>query len=170
VRHQFTVPEMPGGRSDQPLDLGEIEVILNDELKPGDRAPDFEVGMLSGETIRLSDLRGKYVVLDFQSGVPPTSTTAYFNALYRQYAGHPQFAFIGLAMGEHVDAIREVLSQQEIPWAQGVLEAESKVIADYDLDGIPQTLLIAPDGTVLRRGIGSGELERELQSRLGRSD
>jgi thioredoxin-dependent peroxiredoxin len=35
------------------------------EIKPGDKAPDFETTSESGETVRLSDLRGKKVVLYF---------------------------------------------------------------------------------------------------------
>lgn len=34
-------------------------------LNPGDTAPDFEVTAHTGETVRLSDLRGKHVLLWF---------------------------------------------------------------------------------------------------------
>ena len=39
----FTVPEMPGGRSNEPLDLGTITAKLFETLKVGDLAPDFDV-------------------------------------------------------------------------------------------------------------------------------
>ncbi len=35
------------------------------QLKPGDKAPDFEVNNQDGETVKLSDYRGKKVVLYF---------------------------------------------------------------------------------------------------------
>lgn len=34
-------------------------------VKPGERAPDFALPTDTGETIRLADLRGKFVVLFF---------------------------------------------------------------------------------------------------------
>lgn len=37
----------------------------NDDLKPGDPAPDFDLKNQSGKTVRLSELRGKRVVLFF---------------------------------------------------------------------------------------------------------
>ncbi len=45
-------------------------------LKPGDKAPDFQVENESGETIKLSDFRGKKVVLFFYPrDNTPTCTT-----------------------------------------------------------------------------------------------
>ena len=34
-------------------------------LKPGTEAPDFALATPDGKTVKLSDMRGKYVVLDF---------------------------------------------------------------------------------------------------------
>ena len=43
VKMPFTVPEIPGGRSNEPLDLGTITAKLFETLKVGDLAPDFDV-------------------------------------------------------------------------------------------------------------------------------
>ena len=39
LSHEFTVPEMPGGRSDEPLDLGELELTLGAPTLPRPEEP-----------------------------------------------------------------------------------------------------------------------------------
>ena len=47
----FNIPDMPGGRSDEPLDLGTIEAKRFDSLDPGEIAPEFVVQGLKGEPV-----------------------------------------------------------------------------------------------------------------------
>jgi hypothetical protein len=47
------------------LDLGIIEVKGTPGPRPGDLVPDFSVTSFSGEALKLSDLRGRSVLLDF---------------------------------------------------------------------------------------------------------
>ena len=62
---QFTIPPIPGGRSDEPLDLGALRLKVRTVPKAGDPAPDFEVTTVDGEALALRDYRGKYLLLDF---------------------------------------------------------------------------------------------------------
>ena len=41
--------------------------VFRGTLRVGDQAPDFALAALDGSTVRLGDLRGKYVVLEFGS-------------------------------------------------------------------------------------------------------
>ena len=63
------MPEVTGGQSDEPLDLGTINAMLFDRLKVGDLAPDFAVpriaGKGKGDQLKLADYRGKLVLVDF---------------------------------------------------------------------------------------------------------
>ena len=61
----FTIPEMPNGRMDEPLDLGLITARLKPVLQAGDAAPEFAVAGMEGETVRMSDFNGKLVLLMF---------------------------------------------------------------------------------------------------------
>ncbi len=65
VRRSFTVPEMPGGRNDTPLDLGTLTLQPPKRLRPGDPAPSFEVETHDGKRLKLSDFRGKHVLVIF---------------------------------------------------------------------------------------------------------
>ncbi len=65
----FTMPEIPGGRSNEPLDLGTITVKLFEAIRVGDVAPDFDVERVGipekGRRLKLADYRGKLVLLNF---------------------------------------------------------------------------------------------------------
>ena len=54
---------MPGGRSDEALALGDLVLKMVPRLKVGDVAPSFEIQSIGGEPLKLSDFRGKYVLL-----------------------------------------------------------------------------------------------------------
>jgi len=61
----FTIPEIPGGRSDEPLDVGTLTVHVRPHVKIGAPAPALEARKPDGSTLKLSDYRGKHVLLMF---------------------------------------------------------------------------------------------------------
>jgi hypothetical protein len=65
LEKEFEIPDSPGGRSDEPFDLGKIEMEARKIVSAGKLAPDFEVKTVDDKTVKLSDFAGKYVLLDF---------------------------------------------------------------------------------------------------------
>ncbi len=64
------VPPIPGPRSDEPLDLGDLVLRMHEPpLKAGEAAPLFEAKTVDGKDIRLADYRGKFVLLSFWSPI-----------------------------------------------------------------------------------------------------
>ena len=61
------VPTIPGGRSDEPLDMGavKLEVFRLNVLKPGDQVPAITRNLADGRPLDLGSLRGKFVLLHF---------------------------------------------------------------------------------------------------------
>lgn len=58
----FTMPTIPGGRSDEPLDIGTVTARVRPRLKIGAPAPALEAVKGDGGVVRLADYRGKYVL------------------------------------------------------------------------------------------------------------
>lgn len=61
----FTVPPIPGGRTDEPLDIGAVKARLRPMVKIGTVAPPLEGPTADGGAFKLADLRGKFVLLAF---------------------------------------------------------------------------------------------------------
>lgn len=62
---RVVIPEIPGGRSDEPIDLGDLDLKLTTLLDVGQSAPPLEFETLDGQRHTLEDCRGKYVLIDF---------------------------------------------------------------------------------------------------------
>src|SRR5437764_12672605 len=59
----LTIPPMPDGRSDEPFDVGTITLKVRPRVKIGSAAPAVEAVKADGSSVKLSDLRGKYLLL-----------------------------------------------------------------------------------------------------------
>jgi hypothetical protein len=62
----IVIPEMPGGRSDEPFDMGTVKPEMIHVPQIGEAVTPFEVKTTDGGTFKLADQRGKYVLLDFE--------------------------------------------------------------------------------------------------------
>ena len=58
LEKEFDIPDSPGGRTDEPFDLGKIEMQARKIVSTGKPAPDFEVKTVDDKTVKLSDFAG----------------------------------------------------------------------------------------------------------------
>jgi hypothetical protein len=60
-RDAVVVPEIPGGRSDEPLDIGQVELplISISERKVGEQAPEFSIKTVDDKPLSLASANGK---------------------------------------------------------------------------------------------------------------
>jgi thiol-disulfide isomerase/thioredoxin len=172
VYRDVTVPESSAGQPSAPLDLGDVVVWMLEHLKPGDAAPDFEVKTVNGGSLRLADLRGKYVVLDFwATWCPPCrAETPNLKAVYESYGKNPKFAMLGLSLDKTEQAPRDYAREEGIDWDQGFLGAWPKAAlpARYGVEGIPAIFLIDPEGKIAARDLRGEGISRAVGLALGK--
>ena len=135
-------------------------------LRTGLTAPDFEARTLEGSTIRLSDYRGKFVLIDFWGTwcSPCLGEVPYLKAAYETWP-RDQFEILAIA-NDDVDSLRAFVEREELPWTQ-VPQMEgsdslSNVLDAYRITGYPTTLLVDPNGVIVAR---EGELRTENLAR-----
>lgn len=161
VQHDFQIPEIPGGRSDEPLDLGNIEVSLVTLLEIGQTASEFAFTDLEGKPHALSDYKGKFVLLDFWASWcgPCVFEIPFIKAVHDKFAKDERFVIVGLSLDEKPDDAKTFLEKHDEPWLQGFLGsfASSPVAERYEIGGIPSLILIGPDGKVVAKNL-RGEL------------
>ncbi|HEX3720434.1 MAG TPA: carboxypeptidase regulatory-like domain-containing protein [Verrucomicrobiae bacterium] len=153
------------------VDLGGIDVPLKKTLKVGDLAPAFVVKTVDGRTLRLSDFRGKYVLLDFWATWcgPCVGETPNLKATYDAFGGSDHFAVIGLSLDNAVDAPANYARKNNIKWNQGFLGqwSEDSVTALYGVDGIPSIFLIDPEGRIIERDLRGDAIRAAVERALG---
>jgi len=161
------VPQMPGGRSDEPLDLGELELTMNDPLRVGDVAPLFEAKTLDGRDLKLSDYRGKFVLLSFwQPAFHPEIER--LKILSAGYNAAGRLEIIGLGGQDTLEEIRKYVQENDIPWPQIFTgeEFKSGIAKDYRIPGMPWIFLIGPDGRIAATNLRAEKLSSTVLEAL----
>jgi len=118
------------------------------------KAPDFTLQTFSGETLRLSDLRGKPVMLNFwASWCPPCREEApLLEDTWREYR-EKGVVFVGVNVWDSEKDARTFLSEYDITYPNG-RDPGTGISIEYGLSGIPETFFIDRQGNITRKWIG----------------
>jgi len=139
----------------------------------GEPAPLFEAETLDGKTIRLKDLRGKVVLLDFWASwcSPCVAQLPKVQALGKAYADREDFTMIGLSLDWDVKRAKRLVAEKQLEWQQACLGSmdESTVVRQYGIGGIPMMVLIDTEGKILARGADTKQLKQQIEDALGRA-
>lgn len=121
----------------------------------GVRAPDFTLTSLDGSKVKLSDFRGKAILLNFwATWCPPCKVEMpWFVDLQKQY-GKDGLVVLGVAMDDSEPAsIAKYASQLGVNYP--VLLGTDQVSDDYgDVQYLPTTFYIGRDGTIVDKTTG----------------
>jgi peroxiredoxin len=134
---------------------------------PGHDAPDFVLTDLQGRTVKLSDLRGKAVVLNFwATWCPPCKEEIPWLVDLQKRYGSQGLQIVGINMddGDPKDVVK-FAAENSINYP--VLYGQDKVADLYGgIDYLPTTFYIGRNGVVLDRVFGQperGEIEKNIQ-------
>ncbi|ADU51686.1 alkyl hydroperoxide reductase/ Thiol specific antioxidant/ Mal allergen [Thermaerobacter marianensis DSM 12885] len=121
--------------------------ILASAPSPGKPAPDFTLPQLDGPPVRLSDLRGRVVVLNFWASwcIPCREETPALKAFYQQYGD--RVAFYAINVAEPVDTVRAFLAEFGATYPV-LLDRDKTVYRQYRVTGYPETFWIDEQGIV----------------------
>jgi peroxiredoxin/uncharacterized GH25 family protein len=174
VDKELEIPGAPGERSDEPYDVGTIEVQAVNNLRSGKVAPHFEVKTLDDKTIKLSDFKGKYLLLDFWAVWcgPCVAEVPFLKETYAAFKNDPRFAMVGLSLDPEQSAPREYAKKNDLGWIMGFLGEWSKtdLPSKYGVEGIPGTFLIGPDGKILARDLRGPAIKGAVTAALRKAD
>ncbi len=136
--------------------LDPIELNVTRLLLPGDMAPDFTATKYDGTTFKLSDYRGRYVLVDFWATWcgPCIGAIPHLEKVYKDFAGE-RFEIIGLSLDAKIEAPKKFHEERPSGWVHGHLGDwnTSQTPKDYGVKGIPSIWLIGPDGKIVARDL-----------------
>ena len=153
-------PRQPGGVKGNAL-VGEVR---------GQQAPDFELHSIDGRTIRLSDYRGKAVVLNFWATYcgPCKIEMPWFEELQKQYATQG-LVVIGAAMDDSQDDVQKFVEEMGVHYTI-VMGREAVADAYGGVQFLPGTFYIDRNGKIVDRVFGlagHSDIEGNIKRSLG---
>lgn len=137
----------------------------------GGQAPDFSLNDLDGVEVRLSNLRGKVVLLEFwATWCPPCrESIPAMNELYKNY-NDKGLVLLGISVdkGQNiVEDIRAFIREYSIQYPIAIDSKNVNTL--YGVYSIPTLILIDREGKIVLKNIGfSPEMEKRLSSEIER--
>lgn len=126
----------------------------------GGPAPDFTLTLLDGKEIRLSDLRGRPVVVNFwASWCYPScwNEAPRLEATWRNYKDQ-ELMLIGIIYQDVEKNAREFIAEHGKTYPNG-MDVKSRIAIEYGVFGIPETFFINQNGNIAHKHIGEIDTE-----------
>ena len=128
-------------------------------LQQGDAPPDFEMKTLAGDSVTLSELKGKKVILNFwATWCPPCrAEMPHMENYYKNLSeeDNVELVSVNLTTAENsgVKAVQEFVDAYELTFPI-LLDEEDRGMSDYQVFSIPTTYILKTDGTIDNKIVG----------------
>ena len=144
-------------------------LLLNKELKIGDKFVDFEMTDLNGQQRKLSELQGKIVLLEFWASWcgPCLSEIPYLKKAYEKYHKYG-FEIFSVSSDMNKEDWSKAIEQKNLNW---IHVTELKHVGNtaeliYGVYGIPDNFLIDENGIIRARSLRRDKLDKALKKMI----
>ncbi len=143
-----------------------------ENLKPvsvGQPAPDFVLNDPDGVPIKLSQYKGKYVLLDFWASWcgPCREENPNIVKQHRAFAAK-DFDVLGVSLDDNKDDWMRAIVSDNLQWrhVSDLKRWDSAIAAQYKVEGIPASFMIDPAGKIVAKNLRGADLEKFLSETL----
>lgn len=121
----------------------------------GDKVPNFSLTTFEGETINLTDLQGKVVVLNFWASwcKPCEQEAADLEAAWRYYQPGGEVIFLGVDYVDTEPEARAYLEKFGITYPNGP-DLRTRISQQFRIQGVPETYIIDKNNVLRSVQIG----------------
>jgi len=142
-------------------------------VKEGEKAPDFTFQTLDGQTKKLSDLKGKVVLIDFWASwcKPCRKENPNIVKVYQEYKDESfkngeTFTVLSVSLDFKKPAWQKAIKDDQLEWPYHVSDLKgwrNEAAQLYNVKSIPQSYLVDGDGVIVAINLRGSELESKLR-------
>jgi peroxiredoxin len=154
-------------------DVAKEFITMVDNMKAtaiGQITPEIELPNPEGQVIKLSSLRGKYVLVDFWAKWcgPCRRENPNVVKAYQKYKDKG-FEVYGVSLDRNKEDWVQAIQEDGLTWTQvsDLKYFESKAAADYNISAIPFSILVDPQGKIIAKNLRGAALNKKLEEVLG---
>lgn len=135
----------------------------------GRSAPEVQAQTLDGEGFDLDDLRGRWVLVNFFATwcVPCRQEHPHLIQFHERHQLIGDATVVGVIYDDDEEAVREFFAKHGGEWPM-LLDPRGEVAIRFGVAGVPESFLVAPNGTVAAKVVG-GIRFQELEDLLERA-
>jgi len=134
----------------------------------GRPAPEAVSKDLDGKMVKLSDYKGKVVVLDFWTTwcVPCRLMIPHERELVKRLKDRP-FALISVSADDSVETLQKFLKAREMPWVHWFNgDLPTDLTEDWEVEGFPTIYVIDHKGVIRFKGVRGKEMDEAVDQLL----
>ena len=156
---------------DHPYYKSMVNSVLAQNLGAGSQLPDIKLPTTDGNEMMLSDLRGKYVLLDFWASwcAPCRREIPYIIKVWEMAQGRDDFAIVSFSLDSKDEEWRPAIESLGMNNRKGWIHASdlrawsSPAAQALSVDAVPKSILIDPEGRAVAFDLRGEELIHTME-------
>ncbi len=147
----------------------EDRIRIHRTTTPGMILPDFKQRDTLSKPVKLSSLRGKYVLVDFWASwcAPCRKENPYLVEAYKKYSSKG-FEILGVSVDQYKKNWMKAIHQDQLPWihVSDLKGFDNEVAKSLFIHAVPDNFLLDPNGVIIARKLSGKELLQKLNNLL----
>jgi hypothetical protein len=168
---EVKIDEIPGGQTDEPLDMGTLELKPTKQLKVGEALPVTVLKTIDGPAVNLADYNGKYVLIHFWTSVNKqfAPELAVLKEIHEQFGKDGRLVIIGINTNSIPATGKAFAEKNGMKWVQAYAGMDYTIYQELRIREHPPHLLVGPDGKLIWNVTKIDELKEQVGKALGKA-